>query len=356
MASNQVYTGFWINWNGKCKYTEFTNQPVNNITAASQVAGLTLTTAPSNGPYLIAFVAFFSGIAGSNLWTIICFFIHQKRSTASDRSALHHQLQVLLRNAPQSPRFLWMVWELCRTRKGKTSLLNSTTYLAIAAVTHIAVTAAISVFSSKITLSGNEVLVHSISCGWTGMLDDAYFALTGTNSEDWVSGTYMIGRWTATQALQYAQTCYNSTGSTSSDSCRLYSMLALSLLNYSAPCPFDQNFCSQELGISVDSGYINSNKHLGINASPEDNMRFRKVLTCVPTAAEERYSSDWEPSEHTNPLITPWNTVNVENKFKSYHLGTINTFGFTSNVTFGLTNYSLWEGQPGYNLQYVSSV
>jgi hypothetical protein len=47
----------------------------------------------------------------------------------------------------------------------------------------------------------------------------------------------------------------------------------------SAVCPFAQEMCT---ALQLDSGYLNSDRHLGMNAPPKDQLYFRIVTTWTP--------------------------------------------------------------------------
>lgn len=149
---------------------------------------------------MIAFLALFVSRAGGHLWAITCFALHQARSTLSDRDGLHHQQQLLLRNAPNSLTTSWMLLKLSWAWKNKTPhTVSRTIVLAVPAVTHLAAWSITGISSSQLTLSGDEVLVHSTSCGWMEG------GSTTTNNMDWqdqMGVELTVGRWTAVKSLQ----------------------------------------------------------------------------------------------------------------------------------------------------------
>lgn len=51
-----------------------------------------------------------------------------------------------------------------------------------------------------------------------------------------------------------------------------------------APCPFSNNsICrTNSSNLRLDTGYIDLNKDLGVNAPPHNNILFRAVLQCAP--------------------------------------------------------------------------
>ncbi|KAF2261851.1 hypothetical protein CC78DRAFT_619046 [Lojkania enalia] len=283
MGWDMVYTGIWKNWNDE-----------------KQVSGLTLTMSPSHGPLLIAFLALFVSVASSHLWHILCFTLHQSISTSSLRDGLHHQIQALLRN-------------------------NSSIYLGIPAIAHVTLMTIASIFSARILSSGDEVLVRGSSCGWMDQINEGLSDMNQTELQDKTAGIFNMGRWTAMKALDYAQTCYGSINFTQSSACKFYATTAINITaNSNVPCPFGEKLCGLYHGIKVDTGLVDSNLHLGINSKPSGRIQVRKVLTCIPTTAEEHYSGPWQNSDLS---------VIPGDNFKTYYLGR-NPGLYESNASF----------------------
>jgi hypothetical protein len=219
---------------------------------------------------MIAFLALFVSIAGGHLWAIICFALHQVRSTLSDRDGLHHQQQALLRNAPNSSTASWMLLKLGWAWKNKTPYtVRRTIFLAVPAITHLAAVSIAGIFSSRLALSGDEVLIRSTSCGWMSVSTDNRTTMDSTELLDAETAGFAIGRWIAVKSLQYAWTCYNQTNLADYNACNLYTTPSINVtVNNRVPCPFGGNICGLPRAISVDTGLVDSNAHLGINSGP----------------------------------------------------------------------------------------
>ena len=80
-AGAYIYQGPWINW------------------SHGLIQGSTVTLSTRNGAILIAFLALLVKFAGSQLWGIVKYSIHQHRASQSSRDGLYHQTQAILRNA-----------------------------------------------------------------------------------------------------------------------------------------------------------------------------------------------------------------------------------------------------------------
>ena len=216
--------------------------------------------------------------------------MHQLRATPAGRDGHDHQLQVTLRNSMGSAAFLWELTELSRAWGGKAPHWKRTSVLALLALTHLSVMSIAGIFSSRVTLAGDEVLARGTSCGWisNGTNVDAIYKA----GEDNLVAEFTMGRWTATNALKYARDCYNTTSLADSASCGSYTLSSINTTTVNrVPCPFSKDICALPYAIEVDTGLIDSNTHLGINAKPTQSIRLRKILTCVPLASDQ-YSSE----------------------------------------------------------------
>ena len=79
-TSEQVYTGFWTNWE------------------QGRVVGSTLTL--RNGAYLVAFLALFVRIVGSHFWRLLCYAIfHYMPSRMDELDRSTTQQKAILRNS-----------------------------------------------------------------------------------------------------------------------------------------------------------------------------------------------------------------------------------------------------------------
>ncbi|KAI1319811.1 hypothetical protein F5Y16DRAFT_417673 [Xylariaceae sp. FL0255] len=133
-------------------------------------------------------------------------------------------------------------------------------------------------FSSLITSAvGDEVLVRSPSCGWLGYQT--------TNATLFVAA---IGSQSTSEflddALNYAQQCYETSTSTTTQ-CNKFVIpqLPVHVTNTNADCPFNQSICRHiSSNILMDTGYLDSNDHFGINAPPNERFKWRYIAHCAP--------------------------------------------------------------------------
>ncbi|KAK3688995.1 hypothetical protein B0T22DRAFT_427069 [Podospora appendiculata] len=269
-----VYLGTWINW------------------SRGPVFGATLTLTRENGNLLIAFTAFYVGLVSSRFWRIFCLAFHRYYSTPTPQDGLFHQRQAILRNSatPESSLLslgqLYWAWR----RSAERALWRMLPTFLFALLSIIAFTAA-SGFSSRIsTAIGNEVLLDGTNCG----------ILRGF-STDTVPGTIMdaaiLNAYVGTHmsnVAKYAQQCYGpQTSRSDMFDCASFIIDQLPMqVNESAECPFKDGICrSENSNIRLDSGYIDSRDHLGLNAPQHQSIQVRRVFHCAPLHTEG-YTSD----------------------------------------------------------------
>jgi hypothetical protein len=279
------------------------------------------------------------------LWAIFCFILHQSRSTHNTRVGIHHQQQALLRSTPSSAAFFWtlitMAW---RWRSKQYNPAKNSFFLILSAAFHVGLLLTASVFSTRVLLSGQEVLLRSDMCGWLGVHPIPTSGLNDTTLEEIKGFNLLLSRWAASRSLEYARACYNSTSLTDDSACRMYATSAIPSIAKEVPCPFDESICATPQGIEVDTGFVDSDIHLGINSPRGSRVQFRKIITCSPLQTEEHYSSNWtfdvpRTKEHHLP----------GDSYKYYYLGQRKL----SNSTVYVSNYSTQSMINTYSLKYV---
>ncbi|KAI9719866.1 MAG: hypothetical protein M1828_006087 [Chrysothrix sp. TS-e1954] len=286
-----VYTGFWHD-HGK----------------GGHVLGSTLTLNATHGSYLLAFLAIFITFTGSKLWNLVCFVLHQYRSTVRPRGALHQQQQVTLRNNSSSLSTLWSLLELCWAwrSKARRGFLNSSPLILVAAIFSIAFAAA-AILSARIANVGGNALVVAEACGWIAeqfpVGDASALVAGGENETGWTSSKLLTyASWSSEQrqsardSFEYVRSCYLPNGNPSSPECIAFAQPYIpSSLTTDKPCPFsNQSMCLGPV-ISVDSGLIDSNRDLGLNTERGHEIQYRRILTCAPIVTEPY--SDWQIDE-----------------------------------------------------------
>lgn len=296
--SHDVYTGIWTNW------------------SRGAIFGRTLTTTKQYGNLLIAFTALFVAFVASRLWRISCLVLHRSYSTAEDRSAIHHQRQVILRNSRSADSALFEILSLLWTwRKYRLRRIGGLIPLIILSTCYLAAFTAAGGFSSNISSAiGDEVLINGENCG-------------NFKTNDTVEGLSLDNEWVSEQsnsAANYVQQCYRTNQSDTTTSCNKFvrSSLRTHTINTTAECPFQHQICRKpQSALRLDSGYIDSNDDLGLNAPENERFAVRYVLHCAPLKTTN-YTS------HVEENGRGWD---------KYHYGT-KVLGPSDNRT-GLTNY-----------------
>ncbi|KAI1357780.1 hypothetical protein F5Y08DRAFT_351646 [Xylaria arbuscula] len=301
--SDTIYLGVWINW------------------SRGSILGQTLTTTKFNGNLLIAFTAFYIAFVATRFWSIIC-FLHDYYSTQQPRSTVHHQRQVILRNSSSPESGLASLLQLLWAWKNHEGPVTVILFPLILVTTCLLSFTVAGVFSSSISSSsGEEVLIKNANCGfipsgWDNLAP--YYASNGRKLTD---------------ATNYAQQCYG-TKSSSILGCDTFvsAHLPIENINTSYECPFKGDICrSSDSNIRLDTGFIDSNDHLGINTRNSERFAYRYVVTCAPLETEG-YTSEY--------------TV-INETWVRYHYGTFTVPDGTNQTT---TDYI--HVAPGVESQY----
>ncbi|KAH8900683.1 hypothetical protein GQ53DRAFT_815545 [Thozetella sp. PMI_491] len=296
-----VRLGIWTNW------------------SRGNVMGATLTLTRSNASLLIAFTSFFIGLVGARSWKLIALAFHQAYSTPEHRDALHHQRQAILRNSQSSESTLASLIHLCWAWRhlAKSRMSRTIPAILLATLTMCSFIVA-GGFSSTISSSiGDEVLVDGSSC-----------ALISSPRN--ISEVYSISLpKQATEILNaanYAQQCYTTSGSGTFD-CKAFVVPRLpTKADYKAGCPFQPGICrSNESNIILDTGYLDSHLHLGLNAPEQERFSMRTRLHCAPLITEG-YKSSYQTSE---------------GNFTRYHYGSFEANYPGTNITYEVDSLSM---------------
>jgi hypothetical protein len=147
------------------------------------------------------------------------------------------------------------------------------------------------VFSSRITSTASEALARG-TCGTLNQRVAKDFILW--TKDDWLTGdAVFVSAFNAYRAHStYARSCYSNYLQKGPSSCSTFNIpFVPSKINRSAPCPFAKGTCSTPV-ISIDSGLMDSDLHLGINAKPKDRVQMRKITTCAPIPVEGAHATN----------------------------------------------------------------
>jgi hypothetical protein len=112
-------------------------------------------------------------------------------------------------------------------------------------------------------------------------------------------------------------------------------------------CPFATKACLGE-AVIFDTDKISS-QDLGINTPSNEEVHFRKTLTCAPLATEQ-YSSEWTTEE--KPIVQfLFGDLQPGDAYKYYKFGGLRMDATTrSEHTFALSNNSYTRQDQAYKL------
>lgn len=139
-------------------------------------------------------------------------------------------------------------------------------------------------------------------------------------------------KWSYDRATEYGQACYGPTTLAEGPepaACRDFPLTRVPMsIRVGVPCPFGDGICAEPNGaMTLDTGLIDSNDHLGVNSPPGDRIKYQRTLTCAPIKGEN-YSSPWmakPPSDAELGEAAPAAGV----FYKTYNLGPSGNTNYT---------------------------
>ncbi|KAJ3455652.1 hypothetical protein MRS44_017134 [Fusarium solani] len=309
-----VYTGVWVDY------------------SQGRIAGATITLTSRNGSILVAALSMFLVFVGSQFWNILSFVIHQMNATDKATDILHCQHQAIFRNAGTSigaARELLALpfsWRRGQPEPRKFSMIIFRSWAwAFLAITNFCVWSVVGLFSSVITKSASsDILVRPGTCGI--VFDKT--SETGFSSKA-LNQTII--------ADTHARACYGSNGNPAQ--CNLFVQPQIAWAeNTNASCPLGSGFCSATL--ELDSGYIDSHRHLGINAPLENRISYRRVTKCA--VVDPEVVRNLTKETYTNKTAYP---------VYQYYFG--QNKAYETPFTFDYDSY-LANSDVGYSIRSIS--
>ena len=268
MSTLPIQTGFWYDYTREGLY------------------GGTLTLSTRWSGVLLAALVTFISIVGASFWSLLSFILHQLRVKSGEGDGLFFQQQVVLRN-PGSPlqvvlqllKASW-AWRAQRPRRLAPRRLKSRTFFALLLplLVFIGFTAA-GIFVGDMTRPGygsDFLKIYPVNCGYWEMSAD---------TPEGSSASVKLYSKNLQAAQVYKRECYEAT--TASPACSVYAQKSLPFIQANVSCPFGKDFngnslCTVETALNLDTGLLDSNDFLGINAPPENRILLRRSSTCSP--------------------------------------------------------------------------
>jgi hypothetical protein len=299
MDTKSVYVGTWRNY-GAVHIIRllFTGADRSNHLDQAAILGDTLTIESRWGLILNTFLALFISWVGLETWSLLCFVIHQWRSTVECQDAIYHQLQVLLRAGLRdwqlASKLIGTAYSWSNSRNGKRPIRRLAPFILLALVHGVSFAVA-SILSAKVATTNGQVLLQSTNCGFpdTNDVQFNYDQLLSMSKPDVMgaSALRILAQNVLQWAKEYVDGCY-AYSPVSANTCDNYvRQYFASTTNVNGTCIFHDNICLSP-SVTFESGYIDSHFDIGINAPPQDRISVQKRMSCAPIDAE-RFSSDW---------------------------------------------------------------
>ncbi|KAF2429209.1 hypothetical protein EJ08DRAFT_661956 [Tothia fuscella] len=258
-SRSEVYLGAWTNW------------------THGAVRGATVTLNRRDGALLTAFLAIFVAFAGSRLWRIISFVLHTTHSRDSPQDAIYHQRQAVLRNSDGAGSASWNLLSIVFGWRETDHLvyLRLLPLVAVSFLLALAIALA-GVFSSQISDSaGREVLLTGSSCA----------IINSTKSldvEDYATVLQPYRAQLLSDNVGRAQVCYRADATP--ENCPKFIQTSLDYTKATnGSCPFEDEICkSNSSNLILDTGFLDSQKHFGVNTPSNSRVSYRTVTHCAP--------------------------------------------------------------------------
>jgi len=113
------------------------------------------------------------------------------------------------------------------------------------------------------------------------MIDESPMGISGLFlGMDKLDAFVMYDYEAKSRAATYARQCYNGTSPT--ESCSGFAVPAITWeTDFHAPCQFAKEMCDGPAMVQ-DTGRLNSNAIFGLNLAPNEQIDFRRVMSCAP--------------------------------------------------------------------------
>lgn len=257
---------------------------------------LMLTLRDKEASILSAALVLFVGLVANHSWNVFKFILHQIRTTRDTGDELHQQQQVALRNSVNHVHALVLMlrlvfgWGLPKRRLSKMAGFEGSIFLILFTLLGSLAWSAAQLFLAVVwTNAGDHFLVVPGRCGLVPMFSGV------TTPEGQAHFDLVKGGLTGANAYQLQ--CYRQRNDSDSDraNCAKFPVPRLDWVGSDADCPFgDKDLCiaTNSTPFRMDSGYINSQTHLGVNVEHSGSIDFRYIATCSPLVPNHTVRKD----------------------------------------------------------------
>lgn len=284
-AAEYIYEGIWTDW------------------SKGPILGSTLTVNSYHAAILSPAIAIFVSIAGSQLWRLFQFGLHQARARKHPSDFLYHQQQVILRNTGADLNAIWRLFRLgiAWRYQRQVATFKTSFPLVFWTLIHFLIVVVASILSSLALGAGDKALSRSPFCGTFNQtyLEKVYSSNVSDPTISQLAmeyASYVNEKWAAVQ--KHVDLC-----STSVEGC---DSMPIDDLPYSAQltpnaCPFNSEAChpTTDGSMSFDTGYLSTMDHLGINVPEHNRIAFRLTAQCAPLN-DKKYTTEWHTVQTSN--------------------------------------------------------
>jgi hypothetical protein len=229
-------------------------------------------------------------------WNLANFVLHQIRTTRDTGNELHQQQQVALRNSANHVHAFKLMlrlafgWGLSKRRLNKMVAFEGTIFLMAFTLLGSAGWAAAQLFLATVwTNAEDHFLAVPRRCG----LVPKFTRVMTTEAQaylDFVNDGL-------NRVNTYLRQCYRGRNTSDSDRtrCATFPIPRLDWAGSDADCPFgNKDLCiaTNSTPFRMDSGYINSQTHLSVNADHSAPIGFRYTATCSPLVPGRKVKKD----------------------------------------------------------------
>ena len=277
-------------------------------------------------------------IVGSHLWLITCYVVHYCFSSSRPRNGLYHQCQAVLRNSPGPASTLFTLIQLGWIWRKSASPYSQLPPIILLAILLAVGNALASGFSSRVAISndaGSEVLLSGSRCALK--MND----IPKINFNEYQGLLFSGMTGALSSAANYVDECHQKDNAPSRG-CKTFMKPNLKpIVDRTIPCPFEDLCYSRNATLRLDSGLLDSNDDLGINAPENERFLYRKVTECAPLRTDGFKSSF---------------NVSSDRSYSGYLYGQSSRDNYTycySNDSLYDTNHNLDYLQADYSIGYV---
>lgn len=242
-------------------------------------------------------------------WSITKFLLHQFYAGNIASDGFHQTRQTMLRNSVSPEQTSWLslriVWTWRKTKGYRRATLRMMPVFTVAVLSIVCWTL-VGLFTSSIwTASGNEVLARAKMCGHVNL---------NTSSVDFARSFTMYWADRFQSASTYERQCQENSQRVGICGRLPGARIPWILSDASCPYPPEEDLCirTYTTPVKLDTGFVNSNRHLGMNSPPKDSIDYRRVTQCSPMQANYLSAARGTVSFHygLNTITKSYRTFN----------------------------------------------